>query len=872
MTVGNEREKWRRGGTDDLPVMPVISEVRRALSKGTGAVLIASPGAGKTTCVPLSLLEAHWLSGRKIIMLEPRRLAARAAARWMSGMLGEPVGGTVGYRVRLESRVGRDTRIEVVTEGILTRWIQRDPELSGVGLVIFDEFHERNLQADLGLAFCLESRGVLREDLRILVMSATLAGEPVACLLDDAPVIESIGRNFPVETRYIPPGAGAMKREKRMEGGVADAVFRAVREEAGSILVFLPGVGEIRRVAKLLEERLAGSGIDVAPLYGNLPPAAQDLAIRPAEAGGRKIVLATSIAETSLTIEGIRVVVDSGWMRVPRFSPGTGMSRLETVRVSKASADQRSGRAGRLAPGVCYRLWSDAEHRGFSAHSVPEILSADLAPLVLEMATWGVTEPDGMAWLDSPPEAAFLSARDLLVQLGALDGGGRVTAHGKEMARLGLHPRLGHMLLAGREMGRLTLACELAAILGERDILHFRPGAGDSDIRLRVEALRDGQAFRAEGASVNPGACRRVREQAARWKNMLKGASGKSKPAGQANTDGREDPDRDAGTLLALAYPDRVGKLRSKGELRYRLSGGRGARFINFEPLASETLLVAAELDGGGRDARIYRAAPVHPEDLSAYLPERFSEADVVRWNVRTEAIEARSEERFGELVLRHRPLGKPDPTRVAEAMVEGIRRLGLSALPWDRRLVNWRARVMFLKEEKAGGVSWPDLSDEGLLERLTDWLLPFIGGISRRSHLQRLDLKAALTSMLSWEQQKMLDALAPAHIVVPSGSQIPVDYAGGDVPVLAVRLQEMFGSTDSPCIAGGRVPLLLHLLSPAGRPLQVTRDLEGFWTGSYVQVKKEMKGRYPKHYWPDDPLAAMPTNRAKPRRKSTLK
>ena len=862
MTGENNREKWRQGVTDDLPVIPVIPEVGRALSAGTGAVLIAPPGAGKTTCVPLALLGAPWLAGRKIVMLEPRRLAARAAARRMAGMLDEQVGETVGYRVRLESRVGASTRIEVVTEGILTRWIQRDPELSGVGLVIFDEFHERSLQADLGLAFCLESRGALREDLRILVMSATLAGEPVARLIGDASVIASLGRSFPVETRYIPQAAGPWAQGRHIVGSVADAVMRAVGEEAGSVLVFLPGAGEIRRVTQLLDERLAGAGIAVAPLYGNLHPAEQDRAIRPAPSGKRKIVLATSIAETSLTIEGIRVVVDCGWMRVPRFSPGTGMSRLETVRVSKASADQRRGRAGRLEPGICYRLWSEAEHRGLMAQSAPEILSADLAPLALELAVWGVSEPDGMAWLDPPPEAAFLSARDLLLQLGALDRGGRVTAHGKAMAGLGLHPRLAHMLLAGRRMGRQRLACELAGILGERDILQFPPGAGDADIRLRVEALREGRAFRAAGASVNSGACRRIREQAARWKSLLKDAGGKK------CADGGEDPDRDAGTLLAMAYPDRVAQLRPEGVLRYRLSGGRGARFIDVEPLSAEALLVAAELDGAGRDARIRLAAPVRPEDLAAHLPERFSEAVVVRWDPRAAAVEARFEERFGELVLHHRPLGKPEPARVAEAMLEGIRQVGLSALPWDRRLANWRARVMFLRGEAAGGLPWPDLSDEALLARLDAWLLPFLGGITRRSQLQRLNLKGALLSMISWEQQKALDTLAPTHVVVPSGSRIPVDYAAGDVPVLAVRLQEMFGSIDTPRIAGGRVPLLLHLLSPAGRPLQVTRDLAGFWTGSYVQVKKEMKGRYPKHYWPDDPLAAMPTNRAKPRGK----
>ncbi len=853
--------RWKGKETARLPVAPVIPKVAQALWEGTSAVLIAPPGAGKTTCVPLALLEAAWLSGRKIVMLEPRRLAARAAAHRMAHLLGEPVGGTVGYRVRLESRVGQQTRIEVVTEGILTRWIQRDPELAGVGLVIFDEFHERSLQADLGLALCLESRSVFREDLRVLVMSATLAGEPVAHLLGEGPVIESPGRRFPVETRYVPTDSTALHRGERMERRVADAVVRAVRDEEGSVLVFLPGAGEIRRTASLLDDRLAGSGIVVAPLYGNLDPAEQERAIRPPEPGGRKVVLATAIAETSLTIEGIRVVVDAGWMRVPRFSPASGMSRLETVRVSKASADQRRGRAGRLSPGVCYRLWSEAEHQGLADHSAPEIRSADLAPLALEMAAWGVSEPEGLPWLDPPPEAAFRSARELLRQLGALDEAGRVTAHGREMVRLGLHPRLAHMVLAGREMGRLGPACRLAAILEERDLLHFPPGGTDADIRLRLEAVREGGAFQAKGVSVNRALLSRIRAQADRWEKRL--GSG---PDGKRGSDGGHDPDRAVGLLLAMAYPDRVGRLRSTGRLRYQLSGGRGARFIDGEPLAAEAYLVAAELDGAGADARIRLAAPVDVADLAAHLPERFTEAEVIRWDRRTEGVAARIEERFGQLVLRDHPLAEPDPGKVAAAMLEGIRRMGLSVLPWDRRIENWRARVIFLKRENGGGLDWPDLSDEGLMARLDDWLLPFLDGITRKSQLQRLDLKSALSAMLLWPHRKALDELAPTHILVPSGSRIPIDYAAGETPVLAVRLQEMFGATDTPRIAGGKVPLLLHLLSPAGRPLQVTQDLGGFWSGSYEGVKKEMKGRYPKHYWPDDPLSATPTNRAKPR------
>ncbi|MFP4350771.1 MAG: ATP-dependent helicase C-terminal domain-containing protein, partial [Desulfococcaceae bacterium] len=487
--------------------------------------------------------------------------------------------------------------------------------------------------------------------------------------------------------------------------------------------------------------------------------------------------------------------------------------------------------------------------------------SADLAPLVLEMAVWGASESDGLDWLDPPPEAAFQSARNLLLQLGAIDPAGMVTAHGREMAGLGVHPRLAHMLLKGREMGRLKLACELAGILSERDILHFSPGAKDADIRLRVDALRKRRSFRTSDAAVNQGACRRIRIQSEHWMKMLTGDAGKDA------ADAGNDPDRDIGVLLATAYPDRVGQRRSTGDLRYLLSGGRGARFFDYEPLASEEFLVAAELDGAGPDARIYLAAPVRLEDLAAHLPERFSESEVIRWDPQSESVEARLEERFGGLVLHRRPIEKPNPHEVAKAMLDGIRRMGLAALPWNRRLENWRARVMFLRREKGGGLDWPDLSDERLLESLDVWLLPFLGGITRKAQLQRLDLKGGLTAMLSWDQQKALDALAPTHLVVPSGSRIPIDYTAGDVPVLAVRLQEMFGSAETPCISGGGIPLMLHLLSPAGRPLQITRDLGGFWTGSYEQVKKEMKGRYPKHYWPEDPLEAIPTNRAKPRR-----
>jgi ATP-dependent helicase HrpB len=824
-----------------LPIDPVLPDISRALGTAPNAVLQAPPGAGKTTRVPLALLDEPWLAGSKIVMLEPRRLAARAAARRMADMLGEAVGETVGYRVRMDSKVGPKTRIEVVTEGILIRQLQRDPALEGIGAVLFDEFHERSLDADLGLALCLQTQSVLRDDLRLLVMSATLDGTAVARLLDRAPVITSEGRAFPVETRHIDP-SGA----RRIEDAVASATLTALKEETGNILVFLPGVAEIRRVEKLLVQASAGPGVLIAPLYGDLPQDRQDAAIGPTPPGLRKIVLATSIAETSLTIEGIRLVIDSGLMRVSRFDPGGGMTRLETIKVSQASADQRRGRAGRLEPGVCYRLWPQGQHRALPPHTAPEMLAADLAPLALELAQWGVSDPADLRWLDPPPTPAYAQARDLLRRLGALDGDGRLTAHGGNMASLGMHPRLAHMVLRARNLGCGALACQLAALLGERDILTGQPGEQrDSDIRRRVETLRSGDQ--------KLWSVRQVTAQARQWQRQLGIA------AGTGNVG-------DTGRVLALAYPDRIAQRRPGSDGQYRLSNGRGAFFQKMEPLAAEDFLAVADLDGAKREARIFLAAPLTLAEIEEDFADTIEISESIAWDSREEAVLARRQRRLGELVLKDEPLPDPGGARTAQAFCQGVRELGLAVLPWTRELENFRARVEFLRRFEPEGSGWPDLSDDALLASLEDWLAPFLTGLTRRAHLKRLDLGSALRSPLPWDRQRDLEEAAPTHVTVPSGSRIPLDYTGGDVPVLAVRLQEMFGLAETPKLAHGRVPLVLHLLSPAHRPMQVTSDLASFWANTYRHVRADLKGKYPKHYWPDDPLEAEPTSRAKRR------
>ena len=834
--------------TAALPVGEILPALTAALVQAGGAVLQAPPGAGKTTLVPLALLDQFWLAGKRMLMLEPRRLAARAAARRMADMLGERVGDTVGYRMHLVTRIGPATRIEVITEGILPRLVQDDPSLDGVGLVIFDEFHERSLDADLGLALTLESRRHLREDLRLLVMSATLDGERVARLIGGAPVITSAGRSFPVELRYL-----ERLEPARLEAAVAATIRRALADEAGSVLAFLPGGAEIRRVERMLGEAALGPEVIVAPLYGDLPQGAQDQAIAPAPAGRRKVVLATPIAETSLTIEGIRVVIDSGLMRAPRFDPASGMTRLRTVRISQASAEQRRGRAGRLAPGLCYRLWREAEQAQLAPFNPPDMLEADLAPLALELARWGEADPAALSWLDPPPAAAYAQARTLLRELGALDAAGSITPHGREMSTLGLHPRLAHMMLAARARGRGALAAEIAALLGVRDVVKPAPGSCDADLRLRLELLRERPRPLPAGPLLDRGAIERARQGARHYIRQLR----------LRDADGGDL--KDAGRVLALDYPDRIAQRRPGGLGQFRLANGRGAELAPEDALAAEEFLSVAALDGERRVARIFLAAPLARAEIEEDFAAEIETVETVAWDSREQAVRARRQQRLAELVLKDDPLAEPPPERVVAALLDGIRELGLAALPWTEDANGLRARVQFLRRLDAGA-AWPDLSDPALAATLADWLAPFLDGITRRAQLTRLDLAAILRAGLSWEQRQALDRLAPTHMAVPSGSRLPVDYGAGDVPVLAVRVQELFGAQATPAVAEGRVPLLLHLLSPAGRPLQVTRDLAGFWAGSYPAVRSDMRGRYPKHPWPEDPLSAPPTARAKRR------
>jgi ATP-dependent helicase HrpB len=840
-----------------LPIDVVLAELAAALGQRGGAVLQAPPGAGKTTGVPLALLDATWLDGQRIIMLEPRRLATRAAARRMAQMLGQRVGDTVGFRVRGETRVGRATRIEVVTEGILTRMLQTDASLEGIGLVIFDEFHERSLDADLALALTLETRDVLRPDLRVLIMSATLDGARVARLIGDAPIIISEGRAFPVATCYVD-----RRPDVRAEDAVASAVRRALAADTGDVLAFLPGAAEIRRAYDLLSAGPLPDGTDVWPLHGTLPPEQQDRAIAPSEPGRRKVVLATSIAETSLTIEGVRVVVDSGLSRVPRFSPRTGMTRLETVRVSQASADQRRGRAGRVAPGVCYRLWAEHEQHHLVAHTNPEILEADLAPMALELAAAGIDDPARLRWLDEPPAAAYAHARELLAELGAIEpptssGMGRITPKGRRMAALPMHPRLAHMVIEAQSLGAERVACDLAALVSERDPIRGEAGAPpDAEIETRLALVRGPRHALVPGQFVDGDAVRRIREESDR----LYAALG---TAGDATRSAAANASASPGLLLAFAYPDRIGQLRAPRSGRFLLRNGNGATLAGAQSLSDSPYIVAAELDGRRPESRIFLATSLEQTDLERHFSDQVFTEQEIAWDSRERTVVAREREQLGAIVLAERPLRHPDPVAVSAALLDGVRALGIDALPWSDGARSIRRRLAFLHATDA---SWPDVSDAALVESLGDWLGPFLGNARSFADLGKVDLGGALLAPLSWEKRALIDELAPTHIVVPSGSRIPVDYGDPQAPVLAVRLQEMFGLADTPRIARGTVPLTIHLLSPAQRPVQVTRDLAGFWRTSYFDVRKELRGRYPKHYWPDDPMQAEPTRRTKPR------
>ncbi|MCP4115016.1 MAG: ATP-dependent helicase HrpB [Desulfobacteraceae bacterium] len=835
-----------------LPIDRVMPEIKKALEQNPRLVIKAPPGAGKTTRVPLALLDQSWLGRNKILLLEPRRIAARAAAARMARMLGEPLGKTVGYHISMDRVVSPETRIEVVTEGILTRRIQNDPGLSGTGLVIFDEFHERNLNSDLGLALCLEAMEALCEELKIIVMSATLDTAPLAELLDHAPVVESTGKSYPVETRYLDSRRGhGNESPERLCAGV---VTRALAGEDGDVLVFLPGAGEIRRVAALLNDGRLSPEVFVVPLYGNLTRAEQDLAIRPSVPGRRKVVLATSIAETSLTIDGVTIVVDSGLMREPRFSPGTGMGSLMTVAAPKSSTDQRRGRAGRTGPGVCYRLWSAGSHNQRRDQIRPEIFNTDLSGFTLELALWGVRDPEALKWLDPPPKGSMDQARELLTRINALDSQGGITAHGKSLAGLGLHPRLAHMLVRGRAMGLGALACTLAALLQEPDFLIFRNGTGDADLRFRLELLSSNGS---RGNTVKKGIMSRIRKLARRFRKQL------------GIKDEKIDS-RNAGTLLALAYPERIALNRGTRDGRFLLASGRGGFLPETDPLAWEELVVAAHVDGRHSNARIFLAAPYPREALERDFARQISTSDQVAWDCRSRSVAASRKRCYHALVLDDEKLTNPDPGQVCAAMVRGIREEGLTVLPWTRPLRQFQARAVFLGRALGEG-QFPDLSDAALAETLETWLAPFLDTVSSLSRLKKIDLKAAVLSQLTYKEQQLLDRQAPSHLTVPSGSRIPLDYGSFErtifeSPVLAVRLQEMFGCDATPRVANGRVPVTLHLLSPASRPVQVTQDLESFWDNTYLEVKKDLKGRYPKHYWPEDPRSAVPTRRVRPK------
>jgi len=867
-------------GVGALREHPLALALHAAFDRHRDAVLQAPTGAGKSTLVPLALLQQPWVNGRKILMLEPRRLAARAVAARMASLLGERVGGTVGYRMRLDTRVSRATRIEVVTEGVLTRLLQEDPALEQVACLIFDEYHERSLAADLGLAFALDARRELGASFRVLIMSATLDGERVAALLGDAEVVSVPGRAFPVELRYLGralpllPAAsgsgGAANDAAALTRVVAAAVRRALDESAGDVLVFLPGAGEIRRVDAVLREAGLPAQVQLWPLYGDLAAAAQDAVLAPAAAGSRKVVLATNIAETSLTIPGVTAVVDAGLVRRSHFDPATGMSVLTLSRISRAASDQRAGRAGRVAPGICYRLWSEGAHASLAAQTTPEILEADLAPLALELARWGADDAARLQWLDAPPAPALQQARALLMRLDALNAQGRLTSAGRDMARLPVHPRLAHMLLAARSLEAPETAAQLAALLSERDLLP--PGAPrgerDPDIRSRLELLHGaagaGGADRALLERLQRGA--RVLQDAARA--LARAAPGRGQPLSKV----QPPPGQLAGALLALAYPDRISQRREGSDGRYLLANGRGAAFAGSVSLAREEFIVAVQLDDREREARIDLAAPLQRALLEQLFAEHIVTEARFGWDARAGAVLARHVRRLDALLLEDTQQPAADDARAVAAMIDGIRQCGVEALPWDTDSRALQARMQFVRALEGAKLArpeladWPASDDAALMASLEQWLAPYLAGITRREQLARLPLAEALRGRLGAAQLRALEALAPRELAVPSGSRIRIDYSDASAPCISVRLQEVFGLAVTPHIADGAIAVTLKLLSPAQRPVQITRDLAGFWRSSYLQVRKDMRGRYPRHHWPEDPLQAAPSRGAKRR------
>ncbi len=861
-----------------LPIDAVLDQLARTLQGHNAAVLVAPPGAGKTTRVPLALLDEPWTKNKKIIVLEPRRIAARASAERMARTIGERVGETVGYRVRFGSKVSRATRVEVVTEGIFSRQILDDPELGGVAAVLFDEFHERSLDADLGLALARDAQTGLREDLRILVMSATLDGARVAKLLGEAPVIASEGRAFPVETRYL-----GRKADAPLERLMADAIAMALRADPGSVLAFLPGAAEIRRTQNFLAERVHDASVEIVPLFGALDASVQDRAIAPAPKGHRKVVLATSIAETSLTIEGVRIVVDCGLSRVPRYEPDIGLTRLETVRASRAAVDQRRGRAGRTEPGVCYRLWDEPQTASFAAYTQPEILSADLSSLVLDLAQWGVSDPASLAFLDPPPAPALKEARGLLRELGALEGDGRITAEGQRLRALALPPRLARMIVDSHSLGVGHAAAEIAAVLTERGL-----GGDNVDLEVRLDLFRRDRSQRADSA----------RSLARRWASQVaageKTSSEPSSPSPLAGSEASEARSRGqgggstrvvshgatptpspspqgggepkTGVMLALAFPDRVARNRGNGS--FVLANGRGAALDQTSALSRAPYIAVAELTGTAAQGRILLAAPITQAEIELHFADQIETADEISFDRGAMALRARRRKALHAITLSEAPLALKPSAETARVLADGLISVGLDKLPWSKSSKQWRDRVMFLRkaEGDASQNPWPDLSDDALAAQCEAWLVPLLYDKTSLKELSAGDLSDALMTLLPWELRARLEREAPTHFEAPTGTQLAIDYEAEQGPTIAVRLQELFGLNTHPSIARGAIPLVLELLSPAQRPVQVTRDLPGFWRGSYAAVRSDLRGRYPRHPWPEDPASAMPTRRVKPR------
>src|SRR5579864_4254952 len=835
MTSG---ENLSRSFDTPLPIDAVLDDLSRTLDVNNAAVLVAPPGAGKTTRVPLALLDAPWARDKKIIVLEPRRIAARASAERMAHTLGEKVGETAGYRVRFGSKISRATRIEVVTEGIFSRQILNDPELNGIAAVLFDEFHERSLDADLGLALARDVQIGLREDLRILVMSATLDGARVARMLGDAPVVASEGRAFAVETRYL-----GRKADVPLERQMADAIAMALPADPGSVLAFLPGAAEIRRTLTLLSERIHDATIELMPLFGALDAAVQDRAIAPASRGHRKIVLATSIAETSLTIEGVRIVVDSGVARVPRYEPDIGLTRLETVRASRAAVDQRRGRAGRTEPGVCYRLWDEPQTASLAPYTQPEILSADLSSLVLDLAQWGVSDPSTLAFLDPPPAPALKEAHELLRELGALDVDARITDEGRSLRALALPPRLARMIVDSHRLGTGGAAAEIAAVLTERGL-----GGDHVDLDVRLEAFHRDRSQRAEAA----------RAQAQRWAAQVE-ADDKARPAGS-----NEQPS--TGVMLALAFPDRVARNRGNGS--FVLANGRGAALDQTSALSRSPYIAVAELTGTAAQGRILLAAPITQAEIEAHFADQIETMDEISFDRGAMALRARRKKTLHAITLSETPLALSPSAETARVLADGLIAAGLDQLPWSKSAKQWRDRVMFLRAAESGASQsvWPDLSDDALAAQREAWLVPALYDKTSLKEFSASDLADALMTLLPWELRPRLEREAPTHFEAPTGTQLAIDYEAEQGPTIAVRLQELFGLNTHPSIAKGAIPLVLELLSPAHRPVQVTRDLPGFWRGSYASVRSDLRGRYPRHPWPEDPASAMPTRRVKPK------